>query len=92
MPHRPEGSVNLDRGFHATATVRLVGANIAGELCCTEGIFDHPAGRALDGERIVADDVYLDRGFRAHGDVRFNDAQVAHQFNATAGAFRELAA
>ena len=85
---RAEAGIYLDRGFHATATVRLVGANITGELCCTEGHFDNPSGRALDAERIVAEDVYLDRGFRAHGDVRFNDADVARQFNATAGKFR----
>jgi hypothetical protein len=85
---RAEAGIYLDRGFHATATVRLVGANITGELCCTEGFFDNPSGRALDAERILAEDVYLDRGFQAHGDVRFNDAEVALQFNATNGEFR----
>jgi hypothetical protein len=78
----------LDRGFRATATVRLVGANITGELDCTEGSFRDPSGRALDAERIAADDVYLDHGFRARGEVRFNDSKVSRQFNATNGEFR----
>lgn len=85
---RASAGVYLDRGFHADATVRLVGANITGELCCTEGTFDNPSGRALDAERIIVHDVYLDRGFTAHGEVRFTDAQVLRQFNATNGEFR----
>lgn len=85
---RAENGVYLDRGFHATATVRLVGANIAGELCCTQGSFRDLNGRALDGERIVAEDIYLDHGFTARGEVRFNDSQVSRQFNATKGEFR----
>jgi len=80
--------VYLDRGFCANATVRLVGANITGELACTGGSFHSPSGRALDAERIVAEDVYLDHGFTARGEVRFNDAKVSRQFNATDGEFR----
>jgi hypothetical protein len=83
-----DGGVYLDRGFRASATVRLVGANITGELACTEGSFRDPAGRALDAERITAEDVYLDCGFRARGEVRFNDSKISRQFNATDGKFR----
>jgi hypothetical protein len=79
--------IYLDRGFRATGMVRLVGANITGELCCTQGSFRNPSDRALDAERIVAEDVYLDRGFTAHGEVRFNDAEISRQFNATRGDF-----
>lgn len=85
---RAASGVYLDRGFHATATVRLVGANITGELACTQGSFDNPSSRALDAERIVAEDVYLDDGFTARGEVRFNDSEVSRQFNATNGDFR----
>ena len=80
---RALAGVYLDRKFRATATVRLVGANITGELCCTGGTFDNPSDLALHAERIVADDVYLDRGFEAHGEVRFTDADVKRQFNAS---------
>jgi len=85
---RAQNGVYLDRGFRATGTVRLVGASITGELCCTEGSFRNPSSRALDAERIVAEDVYLDRGFTACGEVRFNDAEISRQFNATRGEFR----
>jgi adhesin HecA-like repeat protein len=82
---RALAGVYLDRKFRATATVRLVGANITGELCCTGGTFDNQSDLALHAERIVADDVYLDHGFEAHGEVRFTDAEVNRQFNATRG-------
>jgi hypothetical protein len=82
------GGMYLDRGFRATATVRLVGANITGELACTGGSFHDPSSRALDAERITAEDVYLDHGFTARGEVRFNDSKVSRQFNATNGEFR----
>ena len=85
--HAKDG-VYLDRGFKATAEVRLVGAYITGELCCTKGTFENPIGLALNAERIEADDVYPDRGFTAKGQVRFTDAQVKRQFNATGGDFR----
>lgn len=78
-----EDGVYLDRGFEATAEVRLVGAHIRGELCCTKGTFANPGGLALNAERIKADDVYLDRGFTARGQVRFTDAKVSRQLNAT---------
>lgn len=82
-----EDGVYLDRGFEATAEVRLVGARITGELCCTKGTFTNPSGMALNAERIEADDVYLDRGFTAKGQVRFTDAKVKRRFNATGGDF-----
>src|SRR5262249_59894708 len=72
----------------ATATVRLVDANIIGELACTQGSFSSTSSRALDAQRIVVEDVYLDHGFTARGEVRFNDAKVSRQFNATNGEFR----
>lgn len=84
--HAKDG-VYLDRNFHATGGVRLVGAYISGELCCTHGTFDNPGGRALDAERIEAEDVYLDQGFSANGQVRFVSARVNRQFNATNGTF-----
>ncbi len=84
--HAKDG-VYLDRGFEATAEVRLVGAHIRGELCCTKGTFSNPSGLALNAERIEADDVYLDRGFTARGQVRFTDAKIRRQLNATGGDF-----
>lgn len=84
--HAGDG-VYLDRNFHASGCVRLVGAYITGELCCTHGTFHNPEGRALDAERIEAEDVYLDQGFTAEGEVRFVSAKVRRQFNATNGTF-----
>jgi hypothetical protein len=83
-----EAGVYLDRGFHATGEVRLVGACISGELCCTHGTFRNPDGLALNAERIRADDIYLDAGFSGEGEVRVTGAQVNRHLNATGGSFR----
>lgn len=79
--------VYLDKRFHATGTVRMVGADITGELCCTAGRFDNPGGRSLDAERLIAGDVYLDRCFQAHGEVRLAGARITRQLNCTRGTF-----
>lgn len=79
--------VYLDRGFHATGLVSLVGADITDELNCSCGTFDNQSGRALDAMRINVDEVYLDHGFTARGEVRFSGAQIGRQFNATSGKF-----
>ncbi|WP_405863897.1 hypothetical protein [Streptomyces sp. NBC_00005] len=77
----------LDRGFHSRGEIRLVGAVIKGELCCTQGTFDNPAGRALDATRFHADDAYLDRGFVAHGEVRLAGGKLERQLCCTKGRF-----
>ena len=79
--------VFLDHGFHAFGEVSLVGADITGQLCCTGGQFDNPAGAALDARRLQAEDVYLDRGFRAAGEVRLDGALLTRQLNCTNGKF-----
>jgi hypothetical protein len=79
--------VFLDHGFHAFGEVSLVGADITGQLCCTNGHFDNPAGAALDARRLQAEDVYLDRGFRAAGEVRLDGALLIRQLNCTNGEF-----
>lgn len=79
--------VFLDNGFHAFGGVRMVGADITGQLCCTQGIFHHPSGIALDARRLKAGDVYLDRGFVAKGQVRLDGALLTRQLNCTAGEF-----
>ncbi|NUK22765.1 hypothetical protein [Streptomyces lunaelactis] len=94
------GDIFLDEGFKATGAVTLVGARLGDELRCTDATFDNRTppteanlrGRALDVERIEANDIYLDRGFKAHGEVRLVGAQLETQLNCTGGKFHsELA-
>ncbi|BCJ57318.1 hypothetical protein [Micromonospora endophytica] len=77
----------LDQNLHATGGVRLVGAQIDGELSCSGGSFDGRGGVAIEAERLTAKDVYLDRGFVAHGTVRLVGAMLARQLTCTGGRF-----
>lgn len=82
-----KSGVFLDHGFQAFGGVRLVGADIAGELCCTGARFDCSAGIALDARRLQAEDVYLDHRFRASGAVRLDGSLLTRQLNCTKGEF-----
>lgn len=90
-----DGDIFLDEGFNATGAVTLVGARVGDELRCTNATFDNRTppteanlrGRALDVERIEANDICLDRGFEAHGEVRLVGAQLETQLNCTDGKF-----
>ncbi|MDN3029011.1 hypothetical protein [Streptomyces sp. S.PB5] len=84
---RCRAGLYLDRGFRSTGQVRLVGAEIDGELCCTKGVFENPEGRALDATRFHADDAYLDRGFTAHGEVRLAGGKLERQLCCSQGVF-----
>lgn len=77
----------LDQNLHAAGTVRLVGAQIAGELSCSGGRFDGRAGVAIEADRLTARDVYLDRGFQAHGAVRLVGVILERQLTCTGGHF-----
>ena len=82
-----KSGVFLDHGFQAFGGVRLVGADITGELCCTGARFGNPAGIALDARRLQAEDVYLDHEFRANGAVRLDGSFLSRQLNCSKGEF-----
>lgn len=84
---RAKTGVFLNKGFGATGEVRLVGADVTGELCCTGGSFANPGGIAFDATRLRAEDVFLDRGFTARGVVAVVGAHLTRQLNCTSGSF-----
>jgi len=62
--------VFLDEKFEAEGEVRLVGAEIGGQLTCSNGHFsnpkDKPDGFAFNADRMkVGGSVFLDKGFKA---------------------------
>jgi hypothetical protein len=66
-----EGSVFLDRGFHATGAVRLVRARIQEVLICRGARLENPNGDALSTDGMTVEgSVFLDEGFHATGAVR----------------------
>lgn len=71
------GSVFLRNGFRAVGEVRFLGAEIRGNLECTNGQFSNPQGVALfaDGIKVVGD-MFLRIGFMAEGKVRLPGAKI----------------
>ncbi|WP_127078673.1 hypothetical protein [Rhodomicrobium lacus] len=70
-----------ERRFEAQGDVRLVGAEIGGDLNCSGATFANPGDKALSCDRArVAGSVFLncdgDRRFEAQGEVRFLGAEI----------------
>jgi hypothetical protein len=78
-----DGSVSLDRGFHAKGEVRLVGAKIEGQLVCTLGIFEN----TLNADFLKVDSTFLNKGFSAKGEVSLVNAQIDSQLICGGGRF-----
>lgn len=71
------GDMFLRAGFSAEGEVRLLGAQIGGQLNCSGGTFKNPGKRALNAARInVQGDVFLREGFSAEGEVELAGAQI----------------
>lgn len=73
---RCSGSLFMRDGFTATGEVRLLGAQIDGDLTCDGATLDGGGGYALnaDGARVTG--VFLSGGFTAMGAVRLLGAQI----------------
>lgn len=76
---RTVGGTFLDRGFTAAGAVRLLGADISGQLSCQGAQL---TGSDINGNALVADwlkaasGVFLNEGFTAAGAVRFLGADI----------------
>ncbi len=90
-----KGDVFLNKGFRADGAVRLLGAQIGGNLACSGGTFTNPPKQGMDASGIalfadgavVKGDVFLSEGFRAEGAVRFLGIQIAGDLECTRGTF-----
>jgi sRNA-binding regulator protein Hfq len=84
-----KGSVFLRDGFSAEGEVRLLGAQIGGNLHCTASTFENPGKNALSADSSnVRGDVFLNNGFSAEGMVRLLGAQIGGSLNCSGGTFR----
>jgi hypothetical protein len=84
-----KGNVFLTDGFSAEGEVRLLAAQIGGNLDCTGGTFKNPTGRALSADGAnVRGDVFLSDGFTAEGEVRLLGAQIGGDLDCTGGRFK----
>ena len=95
-----EGSVNLGENFSAQGAVRLVGAQIGGDLNCAPGTLSNPvrpdvasSGDALHADRInVKGGVRLGEGFKAEGKVRLPQARIGGDLECVGSRFDSLIA
>lgn len=67
----------LDDGFTSTGEVRLLGAQIGGDLACRGSLLDGRDGNALSADgAVIKGSVFLDDGFTATGQVRLVGVQI----------------
>jgi hypothetical protein len=91
-----KGGVFLRGGFSAEGAVRLLGAQIQGNLDCSGGTFKNPpqagvetSGNALSADgALVRSDVVLRNGFSAEGAVRLLGAQIDGDLSCIGAIFR----
>lgn len=85
---RCDGGLFLRRGFKATGEVRLLGAQIGGNLECSDGQFEVHDGIALWAERVVVQgNVFFNNGFKTTGEVRLLGAQIGGSLECRGGQF-----
>ena len=83
-----KNDVFLRRGFTTNGEVRLLGAQIGGDLDCIAGTFTNERGSALSADGInVKGDVDLRDGFAATGAVGLPGAQIGGDLDCSRGTF-----
>jgi hypothetical protein len=83
------GDFFLNNGFNAEGVVRLLGAEIGGDLDCRRGAFKNPGKDALSADRAdVEGGVFLSDGFSAEGKVRLLGAQIGGSLTCSRGTFK----
>ena len=89
-------SILLRGGFHASGSVRVPAARIAGNIECDGSTFENPPrpGEPESGVAFVADgaivngSIFLREGFRALGEIRLIGAQIGGCFDCANAAFK----
>ena len=85
---RAGGFVSLRDGFAAFGAVRLLGAEIAGNLTLSGGSIECPGDDALLLDRaVIRANLHLRRGFSAVGAVRMVGASIGGDLDCTTGMF-----
>ncbi len=85
---KTSGGVFLRNGFRAKGEVRLLGADIGGNLDCSNGSFENADGNALFADRLkTAGSVFLSDNFSAKGEVRLLGADIGGDLSCVGGHF-----
>lgn len=84
-------NIHLRGGFHATGEVRLLGAEIGGNLDCDKGTFNNKGRFALSADRVVVGgSVFLRAKFNATGAVRMPGAEIGGNLECDKGTFSNV--
>ena len=76
-----KGGVFLRHGFSAQGAIRLLGAQLGGDLDCTGAELEGKEGYALSADgAVIKGSVFLD-GFSAQGEIRLRGAQIGGQLS-----------
>ena len=79
-----KGGVFLRHDFSAQGAIRLLGAQIGGDLDCTGAKLEVEKGYALSADgAVIKGDVFLGDGFSAQGAIRLLGAQIGGDLNCT---------
>lgn len=78
-------NLHLSKDFSADGEVRLVGANLSGDLDAEGGHFKNPGKTALSADGLKAASVFLRDGFSADGEVRLQEANLSGVLEAEGG-------
>lgn len=82
------GDVFLAKDVRAEGMVRLIGAEIGGDLVCISGRLINKGSYALAADRArVAGDVFLSGGFCSEGEVRLLGAKIGGSLSCLGGRF-----
>lgn len=85
---RAKHNIMLSYGYTALGEVRLLGAQVGGELNCAGGRFINPGGYALMAQGLtVGGGVHLRYGFRAEGEVCLGGARIGGPLDCSGGHF-----
>ncbi len=89
---RVTGDVFLAEGFTVEGEVRLLGAQIGGDLDCGGGTFKNPGSNALfaDCARVTGS-VFLNKGFTTEGEVRLLGAEIGGDLACRGGTIKNPA-
>ena len=79
-----KGSIFLSDGFSAQGAIRLLGAQIGGDLSCIGATLEVEKGDALSADRaVIKGGVFLSHDFSAQGEIRLLGAQIGGVLSCT---------
>jgi hypothetical protein len=89
------GTIFLNKGFTSKGGVRLLGAQVGGNLDCSAAAFENPlmpgipqSGNALSADNVVVNGtVFFNSGFTCRGDVRLPGAEISGNLTCDSATF-----